>query len=189
MPKIAIFFPGIGYTVDKPLMYYTRKLASQCDYDIKLMTYTGFPKKVIGDTQKMQESYEIALKQTEDMLKDINFEEYDDILFVGKSVGTAVATSYANAHGLSERVRMILFTPVEFTFDNPISKGIVFTGTADPWVGGTDSRIDALCKEKNIPDFIYENANHSLETGDIEFDLVILKDATYRILNFIQFSK
>lgn len=27
MKKLAVFFPGIGYTVDKPLMHYSRRLA------------------------------------------------------------------------------------------------------------------------------------------------------------------
>ena len=26
--KIAVFFPGIGYTCDKPLLYYSAKLAA-----------------------------------------------------------------------------------------------------------------------------------------------------------------
>ena len=32
MAKLAVFFPGIGYTVDKPLLYYSRKLAAALDY-------------------------------------------------------------------------------------------------------------------------------------------------------------
>ena len=43
----------------------------------------------------MQESYQIALNQTRGMLSDVDFSAHDDILFVGKSIGTAVATEYA----------------------------------------------------------------------------------------------
>ena len=39
--KLAVFFPGIGYTVDKPLLYYSRKLAASAGYDIRLLPYTG----------------------------------------------------------------------------------------------------------------------------------------------------
>ena len=28
--KAAVFFPGIGYHCDKPLLYYSRKLAQEC---------------------------------------------------------------------------------------------------------------------------------------------------------------
>ena len=41
--KLAVFFPGIGYTTDKPLLYYSRKIASEQEYEIKLLPYKGFP--------------------------------------------------------------------------------------------------------------------------------------------------
>ena len=27
--KLAVFFPGVGYNCDKPLLYYTKKLAKE----------------------------------------------------------------------------------------------------------------------------------------------------------------
>ena len=39
--KIAVFFPGIGYHCDKPLLYYVRKLAQECGYEkIVLLDYS-----------------------------------------------------------------------------------------------------------------------------------------------------
>ena len=35
--KIAVFFPGIGYTNEKPLMYYSRKLAAEHDYEVLIL--------------------------------------------------------------------------------------------------------------------------------------------------------
>ena len=32
MKKLAVLFPGIGYHVDKPLLYYGAKLAKQYDF-------------------------------------------------------------------------------------------------------------------------------------------------------------
>ena len=31
--KLAVFFPGIGYHCDKPLLYYAKKLTQQCRYE------------------------------------------------------------------------------------------------------------------------------------------------------------
>ena len=59
MKKLAVFFPGIGYTVDKPLMHYSRKLAANAGFEIILLPYTGFPACVKGDRGKMEESYQI----------------------------------------------------------------------------------------------------------------------------------
>ena len=64
--KLAVFFPGIGYTIDKPLMYYSRKIAAAAGYEIKLLPYAGFPDKIQGDADRMQESYRIALTQSEE---------------------------------------------------------------------------------------------------------------------------
>ena len=135
MKKIAIFFPGIGYTVDKPLLHYGRRLAASLGYDIRLLPYGGFPKKVKGDKSKMAESYEMALKQSKEMMADLDLKEYGEILFVGKSVGTIVAAAIASENTEKERIRLVLYTPLEETFSFPFQKAAVFTGSSDPWVG------------------------------------------------------
>ena len=33
MKGLAVFFPGVGYHVDKPLLYYSRKIAAQLGYE------------------------------------------------------------------------------------------------------------------------------------------------------------
>ena len=173
MKRLAVFFPGIGYTVDKPLLHYSRRLAEKHGFEICLLPYSGFPKKVKGDKGKMQESYKIALKQAKEMLSDINFEDYDDILLVGKSIGTIVAAKLASKSSFRDRIRFIYYTPLEETFSFPIQDAIVFTGSADPWV--EVGRIPALCKESGIPCHVIPDANHSMETADPEQDILTLQ--------------
>ena len=171
--RLAVFFPGIGYTADKPLMHYSRRLAEKHGFEICLLPYSGFPKKVKGDKTKMQESYKIALKQAKEMLSDINFEDYDDILFVGKSIGTIVAAKIASKSSVRDHIRFIFYTPLEETFSFLIQDAIVFTGSADPWVEA--GRIPALCKESGIPCSVIPDANHSLETADPVQDILTLQ--------------
>ena len=68
MKKLAVFFPGIGYTVDKPLMHYSRRLAADAGFEVLILPYNGFPQKIRGDREKMEESYKIALSQSKEML-------------------------------------------------------------------------------------------------------------------------
>ena len=171
MKKLAIFFPGIGYTVDKPLLYYSRRIASDKGYEIKLLPYTGFPQKIMGDRGRMEESYQIALRQTEDMLSGMDFSVYGEILLIGKSIGTIVAAQWVEKSPFRNRIRMILYTPLEETFSFPLGEAIVFTGSADPWVGKQESRIWQLCREKHVTCHIIPDANHSLECGDVQKDL------------------
>ena len=149
MSKLALVFPGIGYTVDKPLLYFSRKIAAENGYEIKLLPYTGFPPKILGDREKMTESYRIALSQSREMLSDVDFTAYDEFLFIGKSIGTAVAAQIAAE--IPRPVRLLLYTPLEETFLFPLKDSIVFTGLADPWVGKESSRIPQLCEERGIP--------------------------------------
>ena len=184
MKRLAVFFPGIGYTVDKPLMYYSRRLAEKHGFEICLLPYSGFPKKVKGDKAKMQESYKIALKQAKEILSDIDFEDYEDILFVGKSIGTIVAAKIASKSSVHERIRFIYYTPLEETFSFPVQDAIVFTGSADPWVEA--GSIPALCKESRIPCHVIPNANHSLETADPLVDIQNLNEIMAETARFIR---
>ena len=84
MKKLAVFFPGIGYTVDKPLMHYSRRLAADAGFEVLLLPYAGFPHEVRGDRKKMEESYGIALSQSRKMLSSTDFSEYGTILFIGR---------------------------------------------------------------------------------------------------------
>ena len=170
MKKIAAVFPGIGYTVDKPLLHYSRRIAQAAGYEIKLLPYSGFPKKVIGDRDRMEESYRIALKQAEEMLAETDFALYDDIVFIGKSIGTIAAAQLAAESSVSDRIRLVLYTPLKDTFSFSFGDAVVFTGSADQWVHDQDE-IPQACREKGIPCHIIPKGNHSLESGDVQQDL------------------
>lgn len=66
----------------------------------------------------------------------------------------------------------------------PIAKEDSFGVTADPWAE-TGSIIDA-CQEQEIPLYLTEGANHSLETGDVLKDVQILKETMSRIDTFMR---
>ena len=166
MNKLAVFFPGIGYTVDKPLLKRSRQIAKELGYEIKLLPYQGFPEKVKGDRARMLESFKIALAQTEEMLLDIQWTDYKDILFVGKSIGTIIAAKLAAESPVKEKIRLVLYTPLDDTFSFSFGKAIAFTGSNDPWVGKENSCIPQLCAERSISCTIIQGGNHSLETKD-----------------------
>ena len=51
--KLAVFFPGVGYTNDKPLLYYSRKLAEERGYEVICTEYHDLPGKIKGNKEKM----------------------------------------------------------------------------------------------------------------------------------------
>ncbi|MBQ9061415.1 MAG: barstar family protein [Eubacterium sp.] len=183
-PKIAVLFPGIGYTCDRSLLYFSGKLAETAGYEIRTVPYGDFPKGVKGNRSKMEASFYSAMEQTEKLLADMNWENYGDILFVSKSIGTIVASAYAKQHGL--QVRSVLFTPLKDTFQflDKGAEAAAFHGTSDPWAE-TDEIVSG-CKEKGIALHLTEHANHSLETGDVMTDLKTLTAAMQTVKEMLK---
>ena len=90
MNMLAVFFPGIEYHNDKPLLYYSRKIVKELGYEEVCVEYHDMSGKVRGDAQKMREAVEIAYAQTEEFLSKIDFDKYEtpDLngeMFFGKS--------------------------------------------------------------------------------------------------------
>lgn len=165
--KLAVIFPGIGYHTDKPLLYYSKKLAKNYGYEIAEVPYGNFPKGVKGSPDKMKEAFFAAIKQTEEILGEVDFAAYDNLLFISKSIGTAVAAAYADKHGF--KTHNIFYTPVAETFPFVKQEGIAFHGTDDPWV--ETAVVKRECEERKLRLYITEGANHSMETGDVTTDL------------------
>lgn len=171
--KLAVFFPGVGYHCDKPLLYYSKKLFMEYGYEIKEVNYTGFEGNIKGSAQKMKEAFECALEQSKEILADTDFTKYENIVFVMKSIGTAVGSAYAKQSGINPQ--LIILTPVEQTFMFVNDKsGIVFHGSSDTWAK-TDI-IRSECEKLELPLHILKDANHSLETGKLEIDLAYLHE-------------
>ncbi len=174
--KIAVLFPGIGYHCDKPLLYYAAKLARECGYErIVKVGYGGFETGIKGDVEKMKRAAQHAYAEAVSILSDrekIVWEEYEEILFLSKSVGTYVAAAYSAAHDL--KARQVFYTPLAETLSAAGDEAIAFSGTGDPWVD--PEQIKDLCAQKKILLYRYEGVNHSLESGDPLRDLEVLKD-------------
>ena len=171
--KLAIVFPGIGYHSDKPLLYYSKKLARNKGYDIVEVAY-NFNEDfdtIKGDVTKIQAAFDEAFEQVVEQLKDIVFTDYERIVFIGKSIGTALAARFNMTYDLD--ADMIVFTPIEHTFAYINNcEGMVFHGSADP-LCDTDMCIQ-LCEELSLTYAVIPEANHSLETGDVATDIANL---------------
>ena len=186
MSKIAVYFPGIGYHCDKPLLYYSRSIAYKLGYeDSRNVNYAYNAGNIRGNDKKMKEAYEALFLQAEAELADIVWSYYDDVLFISKSIGTIIAASYATKYGL-KRAKHILYTPLAQTFLFAPNNAIAFIGTADPW-SNTDEIIQ-LSNTNNIPLTVYDNCNHSLECNDTLKNLENIKDVMQRTRDFIENS-
>lgn len=173
--NLVVIFPGVGYHCDMPLLYEVKRIAEGAGYEIREVNYGELPPPEQADAKKKNECFAVACRRTEEALRETNWDAYDDVAFIGKSIGTAVAAYYAGAHAL--KPRFVLFTPLLETFTQPeifiadranesesAARTIAFSGTSDPW---TDTeKLKEVCAKHRIPLYLTAHANHSLEVRE-----------------------
>ena len=176
--RLAVLFPGLGYTCDKPLLYYAGKLAEQHGYTVRRLNYTDLPANAKKDPSQLALAVSKATSQTFAALDGIDFDAYDQVLLIAKSIGTQIACAYLDARQLTAAA--VLLTPLEETFRCSARADLAFHGTRDPWAPDSEA-IRRACREKGIRLIEYEGANHSLETGCVDLDVQHLREIMQEI--------
>ena len=147
--KLVVCFPGIGYHCDKPLLYYSRKLAATAGYDhAVLLQYTCQKDGLRENPAALRSAFDALYTQAEAQLAAVGWAQYDDVLFLSKSIGTAIAAAYAQKHAVP--CRHVLYTPLALTYEFAPQHAIAFLGTADPW-----SDVDAVTAQSRVRHLIY----------------------------------
>ncbi len=180
MRRIAVVFPGVGYTKDRPLLYYAGKQAVKCGYELVHVDFSGieWSKEKLKDKDFLRTVMERCLKITEDSLERFGDMSGDDILFISKSIGTVVATAYERKRSVN--AKQICFSPLEMIEGYVRENGaVLFYGNDDPFADHTI--IEKIGKEKKLEMHCIEGGNHSLETGDIVTDIDNLKQMISRV--------
>ncbi len=84
--KLVVCFPGIGYHCDKPLLYYSRKLAACAGYDhTLLLQYTYHKDGLRGSPAALREAFDALYAQAEAQLSAVDWPQYDDVLFLPRA--------------------------------------------------------------------------------------------------------
>ena len=140
MRKLLVLFPGVGYSTARPLLYYAKRMGQEKGYEVLELEYSRMPEHPFDN---LKETAKTVCACAEAWAEHVDWEKYDKIAFVSKSVGT-VATGFltrrlAETGGCVQIVNLFL-TPIEPTFKylteakNGTKMGssqIVFSGTAD----------------------------------------------------------
>ena len=54
--RLAVIFPGIGYHCDKPILYYSRKLAKEQEYKEIISLEYSYTEKIFEEMRKNEGS-------------------------------------------------------------------------------------------------------------------------------------
>ena len=185
MKKLAVLFPGMGYTCMKPLLYYADSLCRELGYETIRLDYgDGIPRDKV-------QAFSIASERVLPRVLAIPFEEYDDVVFIGKSLGTVIEgvayerTADQRQGSAMPNIRCVFMTPVPETPEHMHRNGIALSGSADPWAPDHDAMRKA-CEEKGVPFYSFPGANHSLEAGNVQNDLNNVKRAMDIIHEYLE---
>lgn len=179
--KIAVFFPGRKYSVDCPLLYFADFVCSMKGYDRAFLHYARHREEkdntTIPQDIENAKDYVIATIQAKEL------ENYDDIVFVSKSVGTVMA-GYAREELHLKNVRNVYLTPLPQTLPYIESKdSIVIAGTEDRFLD--KDTLKKFCDEKGVELYQFEGLGHSMETDDVRESLDIVGQVQEIIDRFV----
>ncbi|GFP76319.1 hypothetical protein [Clostridium fungisolvens] len=170
--KIVVIFPGVNYRADCPLLYYAGFKFETRGYEKVAINYDDLTNKY----DLLAQFIEAVKSDVLAKLRAIDLSQYDDIVFVSKSMGTAVAGWIEEK--LCIKARHIYLTPIEETLSY-IKKDkdiiIVVAGTRDKLLN--TNILKEQCMKENIPLKLIDGAGHRLEVkGDIDKNIELLRE-------------
>ena len=173
MKKLAVIFPGAGYGLDCPLLYYADFLFETKGYDRIAMNYEGILcNRNLGLDEKIKQLRQYELEK----IGGIDFGAYDELIFLAKSVGTVEAGWIAEK--MDVKVQQIFLTPIKEAMDYCIGTTKVVIGTEDP----AYTAYREHCDGTNIDTLYIEGANHSLEVIGRPYESI---EALKKVMEFI----
>lgn len=151
--RLNVFLPGLGYTVHHPLFHYLRKILLNNGDDVLSLQY-GFQVAQRDYSMMNQADITAECRQAiETALKN----DYEEIVLIGKSLGTPLASIFANE--FEQTSKAILLTPIQksHTFiERTLTLAVI--GTVDSHYEESDCVDTGLIRWK-----VYDGLNHSLE--------------------------
>lgn len=176
--KLVVLFPGKNYPCELPLLYYAGSAALKSGYDLLSLEY-GY--------QAARTSFEISdlhkvIEESEESINQI-IHNYKQIIFISKSLGTVVAGEINK--NLKKTIKHIYLTPLKDTlpFINSTDSIVIYGGKDEVFSKEMAEQIELTDTRKKIE---IANANHGLETNNIEENLSILRLLVNTYMEFLR---
>jgi len=161
--RICFMFSGLGYTYEKPLLYYVTMLMLKHGIDVVHIHYT-YPKELM--TKSTDEIADVMMQDIDLVLQDVlSHNDYKNIIFAGKSIGTIPLIQRIMKDEAYKDAVLLLLTPLltrTELFKSLLKcthKGLIVIGTRDHYY--TQEVYQLKTNKMNIQ--VIENADHSLD--------------------------
>ncbi|WP_053361000.1 hypothetical protein [Bacillus sp. FJAT-27251] len=163
--RVCFMFSGIGYTYDKPILYYSTMTMLQNNYDVVHFHYS-YGENILK--LPLEEITTIISNEVNPIVSGILAnKQYEEKVFLGKSLGTIpIINGFMRNHRYMNS-KMVLLTPL-LKFDsifetllNSNHSAFITIGEKDPHY--SPDKVQAFENKTNIKIQTVSNANHSLD--------------------------
>ncbi|WP_339218767.1 alpha/beta hydrolase [Paenibacillus sp. FSL W7-1332] len=175
--KLVVLFPGKNFPCDKPILHFAGTSALQSGFDLMILEYGYQAARTDLDVNELQRVIEDSHESVQRIIS-----KYKQVVFISKSIGTIVA---GEVHGKLEiPIQHLFLTPIKDTiyYINKFN-GLVVYGTKDEVFSkehANQINIDNVREVIEIP-----NANHALETHNVEESIEILSKLVRIYMEFL----
>ena len=189
--RLAIFLPGMGYTCDRPLLYYPTQWLIDQGTDVFWVEYNYVRQPeymMLPERERAKWTFADVSAACQAVLSQ---RAYQQVILVGKSLGTLAMGHLLRSGILGDALTPIWLTPLLHNawLRERISEdgrpGLFISGTADPHFD-TQGMADAS-QTAGSEVLLIEGADHSLEiAGDLWSTLQTLEQVMRSVTRFIQ---
>lgn len=164
---LAVVFPGQNYSAERPLLEYAGKLAREYGCDLLQLEY-GYQSARVAFKRE-----EIDIVAEECKIALASLPDYEQLLFISKSMGTIIAGKVAADPKTGEKVSHLFLTPVpeSLPFIRQSSGSVIYGGSDPMFTGQYPAELSTM---KQIRVYRIDDANHALEVDSVNESLAVL---------------
>jgi hypothetical protein len=188
--RLAIIFPGYGYTCDRPLLHYSMQEMLNQGVDVLQVNYEFSNKPGFWQSGEETRAIWFGSDAKAAMRTVIDTGNYREFTLIGKSLGSLAIGHIATVMPELENARILIFTPL---LTNPKfvkqilefnGKTLLVTGTEDSF--HTPKSLETVRSGREMEIIEIESGNHSLEIeGDILRSLDVLNMVMKGVIEFL----
>ena len=187
--KLAVLYPGMRYTCDRPLLYYTTELLLSKGYDV-LQLWSNYGSEQFDQLSQAEKTIQIIADGQALLGSGRQAGSYEHLLLCGKSLGTLIMAFILNEEQDLTNLATVWFTPLIHL--PPVSEAILNIESPSFIAGSladttfSSGPLDQIKSKPNTTAFITDGADHSLEIpGDSIKSLKILDQVITRLSVFV----
>ena len=187
--RLAVLFPGMRYSIDMPLLYYTSRLLVSGGADALLVDYRYHEDPTFMSADEQERARQLTGDVTAACRVALSQRSYRDVTIVGKSIGTLAMAHLLSTESNLSAARAVWLTPLlrnenlRRQINNWRGKSLFVIGTSDPeYDEALLAEVEAATRGKSL---VIEGGDHSLEIdGDFFGSLQALEKVLRAIRRF-----